>query len=88
MDQVPVSIVKSGSRASHHSHHVGVHLQVHIVKLELLKTGINGLRNIGDIGDDLGCHDKFLSRYPALFDCLSQFLLGLVDFSSIEVAVS
>ena len=68
--------------------YVGVHLQVHIVKLKLLETGIDGLRNVGDIGDNLSRHDKFLSRYPALFDCLAQVLLGLVDFSSIEVVIS
>lgn len=58
-------------------------IEVDVVEAEFLQAGIDGARNILDIGGDLGCDEELLSRGFGLRDGLSQLLLGAVDFGTV-----
>lgn len=66
---------------------MGRDIQVHIIHLELLQTGIQCSRNIGDILVHFGRDEQLLSRDAGFRNGLTKLSLGTVDFSSIEVII-
>jgi hypothetical protein len=63
-------------------------VQINVIHLELLQTGIQCSRNIGYILIHLGRDEQLLSRKARFCDSLAKFFLSAVDFSTIEVIIS
>ncbi|KKA25451.1 hypothetical protein T310_0517, partial [Rasamsonia emersonii CBS 393.64] len=63
-------------------------LQINIIELELLQTGVDGSGHIVNGLDDLCRDEKLLAGDSAFFDSYSDFCLGPVGFGAINVSVS
>lgn len=63
-------------------------IQVDIIQLELLQTGLQCGRNIGHVLVHLGGDEQLVSGQVALRNGLAELFLGSVDFGSVEVIIS
>lgn len=84
MDQVPcaVSTVYEFGRTTREN------LQINVIQPKLFQAGVNGRRDIGDVDVDLGGHKQLFSRESTFFDSVAQFVLGSINFCSVQMAIA
>lgn len=63
-------------------------IQINIVQLELLQTGLDRLRNVRDIGDHFGRNKELIPSHATLFDGNTQFCFCVVHLGSIQVVIA
>ena len=59
-----------------------------MVRLELLQTRLQRIRNIGNVTDDFGDNVQLVSSRSRVFDRGTQFGLRFVDFGAIQMIIS
>ena len=63
-------------------------LQVNIVRLQLLQTRLQGIRNIANVANDFGRKEDLVSRHSRVLDGRAEFRLRFVDFGAILMVVA
>lgn len=63
-------------------------IQVDMVQSQFFQTGVNGPRDILDVGRHFGGDEEFVTRHAALLDGIAQLLFRVIYFSAIQVGIT
>lgn len=61
------------------------HVEVNVVQLQLLETGVDGCRNVCNRVEDLGRHEQLVAGHSARLDGNPNFLFGPICLGAVNV---